>query len=285
MPLNARGYGAERVYESPHKVCAGCGTPLQVQRHQGNPRRWCSERCRLAKYRNSDPERAARQAQEAGHRASLSRQAAREAAPPKTTACLQCGQLFEQRAGGRRTICSNRCRNRRSHLGGDQARRRSNRQAVTARRRALRRLAVVEFFTNLEIFERDGWMCGICGEAVDPGCVYPDLMSASIDHVIPLVAGGQHSRDNVQCAHFICNSLKAARSTGPGSPIPTREAANGRTRPHTEGSEPTASEPARTDTTWRDRREAAPGPRPSAPRRRRGLASGHPEVVAQLAPV
>ena len=30
----------------------------------------------------------------------------------------------------------------------------------------------------------------------------------SIDHIIPISKGGQHTWDNVQLAHMICNSIK-----------------------------------------------------------------------------
>ena len=39
-------------------------------------------------------------------------------------------------------------------------------------------------------------------------------MSASLDHVMPLIAGGQHTRHNTQIAHWICNVRKGARATG-----------------------------------------------------------------------
>jgi 5-methylcytosine-specific restriction endonuclease McrA len=35
-------------------------------------------------------------------------------------------------------------------------------------------------------------------------------MSPSLDHVIPLAMGGDHVEENLQCAHLICNSTKAA---------------------------------------------------------------------------
>ena len=39
-------------------------------------------------------------------------------------------------------------------------------------------------------------------------CRYP--LCASLDHVVPLSLGGGHTRDNVQCAHWLCNSLRGA---------------------------------------------------------------------------
>jgi 5-methylcytosine-specific restriction endonuclease McrA len=36
-------------------------------------------------------------------------------------------------------------------------------------------------------------------------------MSASVDHIIPLVLGGEHSMANVQAAHLVCNLRKGDR--------------------------------------------------------------------------
>jgi 5-methylcytosine-specific restriction endonuclease McrA len=60
------------------------------------------------------------------------------------------------------------------------------------------------------VYRRDGWVCGICREPVDPELESPHLMAASLDHVIPLCRGGTHTYDNVQLAHFLCNSIKGA---------------------------------------------------------------------------
>lgn len=65
-----------------------------------------------------------------------------------------------------------------------------------------------EVFSSEEIFERDGWLCQICGEEIDRNLVFPHPRSVSLDHIIPISRGGLHRRDNVQCAHFGCNSGK-----------------------------------------------------------------------------
>ena len=62
-----------------------------------------------------------------------------------------------------------------------------------------------------KVYERDKWMCGICNEPVDKALKFPDVMSASLDHIIPMAKGGPHSYENTQCAHFICNSIKSDR--------------------------------------------------------------------------
>ena len=70
--------------------------------------------------------------------------------------------------------------------------------------------ATVESFDPHEVYDRDGWGCGLCGEPVDPEAKYPDPMCPSLDHVIPLVPGGGHSRANTQLAHWYCNVRKGA---------------------------------------------------------------------------
>ena len=85
--------------------------------------------------------------------------------------------------------------------------------ARDARRRLRERPSVeVEAFTRDQIGDRDGWVCGICREHVDrsipawmPGTWVQDRRAASIDHVVPLAKGGQHTRENVQIAHLGCN--------------------------------------------------------------------------------
>ena len=73
------------------------------------------------------------------------------------------------------------------------------------KRRAIRMGADGEKFSHLEIYERDGWICQICGKKVDKKLKYPNQLSASLDHIVPLSKGGSHSRSNVQLAHWICN--------------------------------------------------------------------------------
>lgn len=62
--------------------------------------------------------------------------------------------------------------------------------------------------SRLAVFERDHWLCGICGDLVDKLVEYPDPQSASLDHVIPLSIGGEHTMDNTQISHLSCNVRK-----------------------------------------------------------------------------
>lgn len=79
------------------------------------------------------------------------------------------------------------------------------RKAADQRRRAAKRGAAAEKFTPAEIFERDRWRCGICAKKVRADLAYPHPKSASLDHIVPLSEGGDHSRANSRCAHWDCN--------------------------------------------------------------------------------
>lgn len=63
-------------------------------------------------------------------------------------------------------------------------------------------------YGRLEVYQRDGGLCGLCGEAIDLTVRYPHPRSFTIDHVLPLSKGGLDVLDNVQAAHFHCNTSK-----------------------------------------------------------------------------
>lgn len=84
-------------------------------------------------------------------------------------------------------------------------------ESERSRQRRLATSQIVEEIVDYEVFERDGWICQICGESVDLVLRWPDRMSASIDHIIPITKGGIHSNENVQLAHLSCNSRKGKR--------------------------------------------------------------------------
>lgn len=77
------------------------------------------------------------------------------------------------------------------------------------RARARRWGVPYEPINRLHIFERDGWVCGICEEPVDRALEYPHPRSVSLDHIVPMSRGGGHLRRNVQCSHLACNIAKS----------------------------------------------------------------------------
>jgi 5-methylcytosine-specific restriction endonuclease McrA len=49
---------------------------------------------------------------------------------------------------------------------------------------------------------------------VDKALTYPDLMSQSLDHVVPLAEGGLHTYANTRIAHLTCNITRGRHGGG-----------------------------------------------------------------------
>ncbi len=64
-------------------------------------------------------------------------------------------------------------------------------------------------FKASDVFERDGYICYLCGGLCSGK--RPDPMSPSLDHVVPVMRGGKHTLDNVRTAHLLCNMSKGVR--------------------------------------------------------------------------
>lgn len=113
--------------------------------------------------------------------------------------CPVCGKLTNNPK-----YCSEQCRKRANYI------------IQNVRRRIKIQSAMVDDDITLhDLFIRDNGKCHICGSVCDwsdhstknnhfaAGKAYP-----TIDHVVPLSKGGQHSWQNVKLAHFGCNSAK-----------------------------------------------------------------------------
>jgi 5-methylcytosine-specific restriction endonuclease McrA len=101
--------------------------------------------------------------------------------------CTICGDLFISPHYADRT-CSAACRTR-------------HQTHAAAARKARRRLAIAA---------RDQHACRLCGQAVDMTLPYTDPFGPSLDHRTPRAAGGPGTQDNLQLAHRVCNTAKAA---------------------------------------------------------------------------
>lgn len=108
--------------------------------------------------------------------------------------CLECGEdfVFNQPAA---RFCSDTCKVK------------NHRRDGRARRRARIRGGRVD---RRRIFRRDGYRCQLCGRKVRTDVAVPHPRAATIDHVVPLAAGGSHSNANAQTACFECNTSKSS---------------------------------------------------------------------------
>lgn len=120
---------------------------------------------------------------------------------PPTLPCASCGQAFVPFR--RWKVCSYAC-----HLE-----RESRAQALRRLKRAGYRPADPDFFTRPQVYRRDGWICQLCYEPIDPELKWPDPGSVTLDHVVPIADGGAHTLENVQAAHASCNCAKGGGKT------------------------------------------------------------------------
>lgn len=93
-------------------------------------------------------------------------------------------------------------------------------QAYRHMRRAWKYAVGYEKFSPKEIYDRDGWRCGVCRKMISKKPRHPDPMSVSLDHKISLSRGGPHSRANTQPAHLRCNIRKNKYDALPGEQMP-----------------------------------------------------------------
>jgi 5-methylcytosine-specific restriction endonuclease McrA len=58
------------------------------------------------------------------------------------------------------------------------------------------------------VLARDNWTCAICGLKLDLNARWIDDQSATLDHIIPVVEGGDDYPDNLRAAHRWCNQAR-----------------------------------------------------------------------------
>ncbi|MEU8334803.1 HNH endonuclease [Micromonospora tulbaghiae] len=134
--------------------------------------------------------------------------------------CRDCGVEFTPNVKGRPSKRCKPCRDARGYRARQEWRKlnperdlvwsRAARQVRKARKMAL----PAESIKSAEIFERDGWRCGICKKRINKRLKYPHPKSGSLDHVIPLSEGGHHVRSNVRASHLDCNVRRGNRGGG-----------------------------------------------------------------------
>jgi 5-methylcytosine-specific restriction endonuclease McrA len=79
------------------------------------------------------------------------------------------------------------------------------------RRRALIAETTLGEVDLVALWDEQGGTCALCAEHIDADLGYPDPMSKSIDHIVPLAKGGTHEQSNLQWTHLVCNLRKGAR--------------------------------------------------------------------------
>lgn len=122
--------------------------------------------------------------------------------------CADCDTMLDPRPTGRgpsRQRCQEHVKLRKAELI----------RARDAVNRAKEWGVETELVIAREVFERDGWICHLCGELIPAVLRTPRVLggkhnplSPAIDHVIPLSKGGPHTMENCRAAHWTCNARK-----------------------------------------------------------------------------
>jgi hypothetical protein len=124
--------------------------------------------------------------------------------------CEGCGNGFIARGRTRpknpNRFCSTACRI---------AARSTGRSRADSRRRRAVVASTWDGVTDQQIFDRDDWQCMIPGCTLgriprNPARLWPDPLSPSIDHIVPLSLGGADTAPNKRAAHLLCNTSRGA---------------------------------------------------------------------------
>lgn len=151
------------------RICVQCGVSYRPK--QRRPSIYCDRRCK--------------------DDASNARVAAELMASKTERVCLYCANIIPQEARKDKVFCTARC----------------NEKAHTLQRKLRLRTGSDDKpgYLRAEICTRDGWRCGICRRFVDKTLEYPDLLCASLDHIIPVSRNGNNDPTNLRLTHLICN--------------------------------------------------------------------------------
>lgn len=137
-------------------------------------------------------------------------------------ACAVCDRLFtlhgqqlgaySRHSGG--ASCSPSCKETLKRRGNTRRKLAEQKRTGNTRRSRLKQAAIVENIGLADLAARDKYRCHLCGKRVDTSITGRGPQVATIDHLVPLSLGGDHSWANVALAHKGCNSRKAARGAG-----------------------------------------------------------------------
>lgn len=118
--------------------------------------------------------------------------------------CKRCGKIFVSSYG--KEYCSEECRRKAANSRHDKSRSKDKR---------LKQCDVRDYSISIhKVYEKYHGICQICGEELSFDCDCNDDVHPSIDHIIPIAKGGNHTWDNVQLLCRRCNYLKRDKILG-----------------------------------------------------------------------
>ena len=189
--------------ESGWYVCAECGKNFYRLKQNGPAPTYCSFNCRRKPYDRKICAMKRFETKQRREKRSIER----------TRICQMCGKSFVWDSTNRDQIyCSKKCSGLKPNSSWFLRKYPKTESLEKEKLRCKKRHELIsrgEPINRQAIFERDGWICQLCGKPVDPELKWPNIMSASLDHIMPLSLGGKHTTENVQLTHLGCNSRKS----------------------------------------------------------------------------
>jgi 5-methylcytosine-specific restriction endonuclease McrA len=221
----------KKVYWKKGNICLWCASVFSIKtRSSRNDGKYCSRQCRFDYLAwRTEVRRVQAEGDSWGDNI--------------TVPCLVCAKPFNT-SGNRSRICSVGCKNKQAAdrarakyipkepgCCGDcgmpleratmeycpkcsRARLRQAKRISNRNREKIIKINTVEIVNPLVVYNRDGWVCQLCLGKIKKNSKQNDPLEATLDHIIPISKGGEHSYKNVQCAHRQCNAVKSDKTEG-----------------------------------------------------------------------
>lgn len=187
--------GAKACGNKRLRTCVVCGTEWWGSSQ--NKGLYCTDACKATAYRVNPPNPDGPPAMPWSRRthAKMRLRAAAQGTRGDRTLrsgwCARCGAPFTG-IGPSGVYCSAACHNREKGTLN----------------RARRAGATVWPALRRRVFERDGYVCQLCGQPTDTTSAWPHPNAPTLDHFTSLRRGGDHVEANLVTAHSRCNSHK-----------------------------------------------------------------------------
>lgn len=196
--MRARRAGIADQFRAPPRVCDRCGAEFETGKN--GKHLYCSIACQ---------------------RAAVIQRRAEDRATLPARYCDGCGSEIARQRRADARFCSTACQQAQWYESDAERLRAASRKWATSnpelrneaehRRRARKLSLPYDSIDRVQVWEASGGICALCGEQIDAALRHPDPMSRSLDHIIPLSAGGHHIRANVQITHLRCNLRKGVK--------------------------------------------------------------------------
>lgn len=191
------GNGDKQPKEKKQSVCCVCGSTDFVLSTQSKT---CSPQCALIRRRMYSRERS--------ERLTLEKR--------KAYKCCHCGKEYYREYGNKNRHCSEQCK---MEMRREAKKNSPSYHASRLRRRKTFRNNRIETVNPSVVFQRSSYKCELCGKKINMKHKFPHPQSPTIDHIVPISLGGEHSYRNVRAAHMICNSNRRELTSDRGDQL------------------------------------------------------------------